>query len=158
MAVDVFFNIEGVKGESKDEKHPDEIQILSYSWGITQTGTMAYGGGGGGGKGNVSDFSFMKRVDSATSRLVNSAQTGEHFKKALLTVRKAGGKQEEYMKMTFWDLLVTSIQFSASSEEPMESVSINFAKYKTEYAPQKEDGSLLPYIESEYDLKQMKGA
>jgi type VI secretion system secreted protein Hcp len=156
MAVDVFLKIEGVKGESKDTKHPNEIDVLSWSWGITQTGTMAYGGGGGGGKANVSDISLMKRMDAATSRLMDSVQNGKHFDSAILTVRKAGGKQEEYFKISFWDLLVTSLQHSASSEEPMESLSLNFAKYKTEYAPQKEDGSLLPYIEFEYDLKKMK--
>jgi hypothetical protein len=79
MAVDYFFKIEGVKGETKDTKHPGEIDVLSWSWGITQTGTMAYAGGGGGGKANVSDFSFMKRLDAATSRLKDSIQKGEHF-------------------------------------------------------------------------------
>jgi type VI secretion system secreted protein Hcp len=153
MAVDYFFKIEGVKGETKDTKHPGEIDVLSWSWGITQTGTMAYAGGGGGGKANVSDFSFMKRLDAATSRLKDSIQKGEHFKTAGLTARKAGGKQEEYYKLSFWDVLVSSWQISGSGEEPMESVSINFGKYKSEYAPQKEDGTLLPYIEFEYDLK-----
>ncbi len=65
MAVDVFLKLEGIKGESSDSTHKEEIEILSYSWGISQTGTMAYGGGGGAGKADFSDISLMKRLDSS---------------------------------------------------------------------------------------------
>ena len=94
MAVDVFLKIDGVKGESKDSVHKEEIDVLSWSWGISQTGTMGYGGGGGAGKANFHDISIMKRVDSATNMLQLSCATGKHYGKAVLTVRKAGDKPD----------------------------------------------------------------
>lgn len=93
MAVDVFLKIKGIDGESADAKHKNEIDVLSYSWGISQTGTMRYGGGGGAGKANFHDFSFMMRVNKATPRLMHACTCGQHIPEAVLAVRKAGGKQ-----------------------------------------------------------------
>jgi type VI secretion system secreted protein Hcp len=156
MAVDVFLKIKGVDGESKDSKHVNEIDVLSYSWGISQTGTMAYGGGGGAGKANFSDFSFMKRLDKASALLELSCATGKHFDDAKLTVRKAGDKPQEYYKVNFYDLLVSSYQLSGSSEEPMESVSINYSKIEIEYAQQDAKGELGGPVFFKYDLKENK--
>ena len=76
MAVDVFLKIKGIPGESADSKHKGEIDVLSYSWGISQTGTMSYGGGGGAGKANFSDFSFMMRMNKATPKLMQACANG----------------------------------------------------------------------------------
>ncbi|HYP13120.1 MAG TPA: type VI secretion system tube protein Hcp, partial [Bryobacteraceae bacterium] len=66
MAVDVFLKVKGIEGESADSKHPNEIDVLSYSWGVSQTGTASYGGGMGAGKANFGDFNFMMRMNKAT--------------------------------------------------------------------------------------------
>jgi type VI secretion system secreted protein Hcp len=91
MSVDVFLKIKGIPGESADGAHKDEIDVLSYSWGISQTGTMSYGGGGGAGKANFGDFNFMMRMNKATPKLMNACATGEHIGDAILSCRKAGG-------------------------------------------------------------------
>ncbi len=81
---------------------------------------------------------------------------GSHIKEGKLTVRKSGDKQQEYYKITFWDLLVSSVQLSGSSEEPMESVSLNYSKIEVEYAPQDASGELGAPVFFKYDLKENK--
>src|SRR5688500_18345117 len=128
MAVDSFLKLDGVKGESKDSKHAGEIDVLSWSWGVAQTGTMAYGGGGGAGKANFQDFSFMHNVDKSSPVLMLKCATGDHIKEATFTSRKAGKTQQEYLIVKINEILVTSVQPSGSSEHPTESVSLNFSK------------------------------
>ena len=153
MAVDTFLKLGDIKGESKDSKHPGEIDVLSWSWGVSQTGTMSYGGGGGAGKANFQDLNFMHNVDKASPILMLKCATGEHIKEATLVSRKAGKTQQEYLIIKLNEILVTSVQPSGSSEHPTESVSINFSKIQLDYKPQKEDGSLDGAVTFVYDIK-----
>ena len=156
MAVDTFLKLGDIKGESKDAKHAGEIEVLSWSFGVSQTGTMGMGGGGGAGKANFSDVSIMHAVDKASPVLMTKCATGEHIKEATMVSRKAGKGQQEYLIIKMNDILVTSVQPSGSSEHPMESVSLNFSKIVLEYHAQKEDGSLDPAVYFKYDVKQNK--
>jgi type VI secretion system secreted protein Hcp len=156
MAVDVFLKIEGIPGESNDDAHKTEIDVLSYSWGVSQTGTASYGGGMGAGKANFGDFNFMMRMNKATPKLMTACATGEHIKGATLSCRKAGGKQQDYMIYKFYDLIISSYQTSASSEEPTESISFNYSKMEMAYKIQKADGTLENGPEFKYDLKSNK--
>jgi type VI secretion system secreted protein Hcp len=156
MAVDVFLKLGDVKGESKDSKHAGEIDVLSWSWGISQTGSMGAGGGGGAGKANFSDLSFMHALDKASPVLMKACATGDHIKDGTLVSRKAGKGQQEYLIIKMSDILVTSVQPSGSSEHPMESVSMQFSKVELEYKPQKDDGSLDAGVTFKYDIKQNK--
>src|SRR2546422_10518761 len=106
--VDYFLKIDGAPGESADAKHKDEIQVLSFSFGESQAGTMAFGGGGGAGKVHMQDFHFMMNVNKASPKLFLACATGDHIPKAVLTGRKAGKDQQDYLKVTFTDLLVSS--------------------------------------------------
>jgi len=156
VAVDVFLKIAGAPGESADHKHKGEIDVLSYSWGVSQTGTMAYGGGGGAGKANFHDFSFMMRMNKATPKLMQACANGSHIPTAILTCRKAGDKQQEYMQYKFYDLLIASYQTSASSEEPTESISFNFSKMEMEYKEQDSKGNLGGSTNFKYNIKENK--
>jgi type VI secretion system secreted protein Hcp len=156
MAVDVFLKINGIPGESADSKHKNEIDVLSYSWGVSQTGTMSYGGGGGAGKANFGDFSFMMRMNKATPKLMQACANGSHVPDAVLTCRKAGDKQQEYMSYKFYDLLISSYQTSASSEEPTESISFNFSKMEMEYKEQDSKGNLGGSTNFKYNIKENK--
>jgi len=159
MAVDYFLKIDGIQGESHDSKHKDEIDLLSFSWGETQTGTHAGGGGGGGGKVSMQDFHFVMKTNKASPKLLLCCANGEHIPKAIFTCRKAGKEQQEFMKMTFSDLLVSSFQTGGSSsgdEIPLDQISINYAKVEYEYRMQSPDGTLGGPIKAGYDLKQMK--
>lgn len=159
MAVDYFLKIKGIEGESHDHKHKDEIDVLSFSWGETQTGTHAGGGGGGAGKVSMQDFHFVMKTNKASPKLLLACANGEHIPQALLTVRKAGKEQQEFMKIEFFDLLVSSYQTGGSSsgdEIPMDQISLNYSKINYEYREQATDGTLKGPIKAGYDLKTMK--
>lgn len=155
MAADIFFKIGDIKGESADDKHKDEIDVLSWQWGVSNAGTMGVGGGGGSGKANFSDLTFMHSVDKASPNLMMKCATGEHIKDATLVQRKAGGKQEEYLIIKLADVIISSVSDSGADGggNPTESVSLNFTKMELEYKPQKADGSLDSGLHFKYDVK-----
>jgi type VI secretion system secreted protein Hcp len=143
MAVDMFLKIEGIEGESSDDKHKKEIDVLSWSWGASQSGTSHMGGGGGSGKVAVQDFSFTKYIDSSSHKLLLACCDGEHIKEAVFVVRKAGKEPLEYLKLTLNNIIVSHIGTGGSGGEDRltENVTLNFSKFKFEYTPQKADGS-----------------
>ena len=114
-AVDYFLKIDGIEGESGDHKNPKQIQLESWSWGETQSGSHSYGGGGGAGKVSMQDFHFVMKVNKASPKLMEHCASGQHIKEALLTCRKAGKEQQEFLKVKFSDLLVSSYQTGGSA-------------------------------------------
>jgi type VI secretion system secreted protein Hcp len=155
-AVDYFLKVDGIDGESTDSKHTNEIDVESWSWGETNSGTHAGGGGGGAGKVSMQDFHFTMRVCKATPKLFLACATGTHIKEAKLTCRKAGTEQQEYMTIKFSDLMVSSYQTGGSAHGevvPIDQVSLNFSKIEYEYKPQKPDGTLGEPVKAGYDLK-----
>lgn len=154
MAVDMFLKIDDVKGESRDSKHKDEIDVLAWSWGMSQSGTTHMGGGGGAGKVSVQDLSLTKYVDKASPNLIMATCNGKHYKEALLTVRKAGEKPLEYIKITMKEVLVSAVSTGGSGGEDRltENVTLNFAEFKVEYTPQKADGSGEAAIEAVWNI------
>ena len=142
--IDMFLKLDDVKGEAMDKSHKDEIDVLAWSWGMSQSGTRHVGGGGGGGKVAVQDLSFTKWVDKSSPILLTYCSQGNQFKKGVLTVRKAGGKEPlEYLIITMKDVIVTSVSTGGSGSENRltENVSLNFAEVYVDYQPQKADGS-----------------
>jgi type VI secretion system secreted protein Hcp len=142
MAVDMFLKLDGIKGESVDSKHKDEIAVLAWSWGMSNSGSAHLGGGAGSGKVNVQDLSLTKYIDVSTPDLMLSCCNGKHIAKAQLTVRKAGETALEYMIIKFEDLLVASVSTGGSGGEDRltEHVSLNFAKVNVEYTQQDQKG------------------
>jgi type VI secretion system secreted protein Hcp len=153
MASDIFARIGDIKGESLDDQHRDEIEVFSWSWGVTQTGSMAHGGGGGSGKAMFQDFTFTHNVDKASPFLMKACATGEHIKEATITMRKVGENPQDFMIITMSDILITSAAESGASEGGTESVSLRCAKVDLEYKPQLADGSLDAGIHFKYDIK-----
>ena len=154
MATDFLLEIEGVKGESTDEKHKGKIEVDSFSWGCTNQATGGRGTGSGAGKADFQDFHFSKQCDSASHDLIKSCATGKHFAKAVLTARKAGTEQQEFLVVTMEDVFVSSFSSSGAAgggSIPLEQVSLNYTKIKYEYMPQKADGSLEGAIMAQYD-------
>jgi type VI secretion system secreted protein Hcp len=157
-AVDYFLKIDGIKGESQDDKHKEEIQLESWSFGESNAGTFSHGGGGGAAKVNMQDFHFVKRADKAGPKLFLACASGEHIKSAILTCRKAGKVQQEYLKVTLGDLLISSYNVSGQAQSnvvPMEEIALNFATIKIEYKEQKADGTLGGSTVAEFNLKTM---
>ena len=152
---DYFLKLDGIDGESVDDKHKGEIDVESFSWGATQAGTFAFGGGGGAGKVQFQDFHFTMRVNKASPKLMLSCASGQHIKSGILIGRKAGEGQQDFYKVTFSDVLISSYQTGGSAGDtvPTDQVSFNFAKIEFSYTPQRADGSLDSAIISGYDLK-----
>lgn len=156
---DAFLKIDGIDGESADSKHKGEIELLSFSWGETQGGTFAQGGGGGAGKVSMQDIHFVSKVNKASPKLFLSCASGEHIKKATLTCRKAGKDQQEFLKYTLSDILVSSYQIGGSSggdSIPLDQVSLNFAKIEIEYKEQLATGGLGGTVKAGWNLKENK--
>jgi len=159
--VDYFLKIDGIQGESQDKVHKNEIQLKSWSFGESNAGTASVSGGQGAGKVQMQDFHFVKTVDKAGPKLFLACAEGEHIKSALLTCRKAGKEQQEYLKITLTDLLVSSYHISGSDGAdivPSEEVALNFTKIKIEYKEQKPDGTLGGSTVGEYNLKTMSSS
>ncbi|MGL4465283.1 MAG: Hcp family type VI secretion system effector [Planctomycetia bacterium] len=160
MAYDAFIKLSDIKGESLDDKHKDEIEVFSFSWGAQQTGTSGIGSGGGSGKVSVQDFSFVKKVDKSSAILFQKCCDGTHIPEAMFVVRKAGGTQLEYLKIKMTDVLISSYQpggTSGGDDIPMEQLSLNFSKVEFDYQPQGKDGKAVGGpVHGGWDLKTNK--
>ena len=154
MAVDMFLKIDGVAGEAQDKTHKEEIDVLAWSWGASNSGTTHMGSGSGGGKANVQDLSVTKYVDSSSARLLQACVTGEHFASANLVCRKAGKTPLEYIKLDLTDVIVTSVSTGGSGGEDRltENVTLNFGHLHHQYIPQKLDGTGDAAKEFKYDI------
>ena len=146
-AGDMFLMVKGakhglIKGESQDDQHKGEIDVLSWSWGMQAKASI--GGGTATGKATINDLRIVKRVDSASTRLMLALRTNEPIQKAVLTLRKAGKSQLEYLKITIEQGRVISLTIDAGdpsgSPDVFEKVSFSFNKIEVEYVPQGKDG------------------
>ncbi|MFN9993051.1 MAG: Hcp family type VI secretion system effector [Phycisphaerales bacterium] len=144
MAFDAFIKIDGITGEAEDHKHKGSIEVFSYNFGVLQRGSSSSGTGAGAGKAEVNNLVFTKRVDKSSPVLFMKCATGEHIKSALLTVRKAGGSQLEFVKVTIDDVVISEFKSGSenkSDEVPMETVELQFTQIKFEYQAQDAKGA-----------------
>jgi type VI secretion system secreted protein Hcp len=158
MAVDIFAKIGDIKGESLDDKHKDEVEVLSYSWGVTNAGTTSGGGGGGAGRATFQDLSIVHKIDKASPQLLRACATGQHLKEATITFRKAGKAQQEFLVIKMNDVIITGVAHSDAhdSEGGSETVNLEFAKVDWEFRPQKPNGTLDAGIHFKFDIKANK--
>lgn len=157
--VDYFLKIDGIEGESNDTKHKNEIDVQSWSFGASQDGITFTGGGLGAGKVNVHDFSFTMSANKASPKLFLACATGQHIKKAVLTCRKAGKDQQEYLVWTFTDLLISSFQTGGSGTAdviPLDQIAFHSTEVVIEYKEQKQDGTMGGTVKAGYDVKANK--
>ena len=157
-AVDYFLRIDGIQGDSANDKHKGEIEVESWSWGETQTGSDGVGGGGGAGKVQISDFQFAARTSKASPQLFEACASGQHLKTALLTAARATGKAEQdFLTFSFSDVIVSSFQISASESAadvaPMDQVALNFSKVQVTFKSQNPDGTPGAATTGGFDLK-----
>jgi type VI secretion system secreted protein Hcp len=181
MAFDAFLKIDGIKGESTDKEHKDEIDLISFSWGETNAGRAfggggIGGGGGGGGAGRVTfqDFHFTHKVDKATPLLFFACASGQHIATATLTCRRPGSpgitaaapdapvpapRPGEFLIYVMTNVLVSSFSdagVSADEDRPVESISLNFTQLQIEYTPQNADGANGTPITRGWDVRANK--
>lgn len=152
MAVDMFLKLGDIQGESRDSKHTNEIEIESFSWGITPPPDDRSG------KVSVGDFNFTKLVDKSSPILMLSCATGKHIGEGVLTVRKAGEKPLEFLVIKMTDILISSYQTGGSSGDvvPADQFSLNFQKIEQTYTPQREDGGADKPVSAGFDVREVK--
>jgi type VI secretion system secreted protein Hcp len=156
MAVDYFLKLDQVDGESVDDKHKNEIQIMSWSWGGTQVSSVAGTGGSGAGKASLSDFSIMAYFDKSTPKFFKSLCAGTHVKTGTMSAIKSGADGKPYLKVDFKEMFVTSLQISGSSEIPTVSVSFSYNEIKVDYSTQNEQGNITSTGAVTYNTKENK--
>ena len=151
--VDYFLKVDGIVGESQDAKHKGEIQLESFGWGETQQAAVGRAGGAAAGKVQMHDFHVAMRVSKASPQLMLACATGQHLKTAVVTARKAGKGQQEFLVYKLTDLLVTSFQTSATPEQlPLDQVSFAFGQISVDYRAQKPDGTLEAAVHAGWDV------
>lgn len=153
---DYYLKIDGIKGESLDDKHKDEIEILSFSFGATNAGSGGVGSGHGTGRVNIHDIHFTKNHDLSSPSLFQHCCTGKHIPNALLTLRKAGDKPLEYLKIKLSDIIVSSFQTTAHGEQdpyPKDEFTLNYAKIEKEYTKQDQKGGAAGVAKMMYNQK-----
>jgi type VI secretion system secreted protein Hcp len=159
MAADYFLKINGIPGESVKDKHKDEIELHSWSWSQTNSGSHAANTGGGQGRVDMEDFEFQMTTNKASTELFLHCANGKHIPDAILACRQQGGKQQEYLKIKFTDLVVSSFKLGGSNDDkttvkPMETIKFNFAKIEFSYSQQDKDGSQKPWATKWYNVKE----
>ena len=154
-AVDYFLKIDGIQGESRDAKHKGEINLESFSWGEANVGAPV--GGAGAGKVQIEDLHVVMKMNKASPLLLLACATGQHLKQAILTARKAGKVQLEFLVFKFTDLLVSSYHTGGNTDiEPTDQVAFNFARIEVTYRPQKPAGSPDTPVTAGWDVKANK--
>ncbi len=157
-AVEYFLKLDGIKGGSNDAKHKDELDVDSFSWGVSSTGGLVgTGAGGGAGKAEVHDFSITARTSVASPLLFQACASGQHIKDAVFTARSAGGGGSEFLRVALTDVVVSSfVTGGGEADSPGDSVSFGFAKVEFEYRPTLATGAAGPPVKAGWDLKANK--
>ena len=150
-AIDCFLWVDGIPGDSVTDGHRDEIEVLSWSWGVSQSGTIGSGGGGAG-KAEFDHFTVGVPQSKASPLLMRAVATGEHLEEARLACRKAGEQQTDYMVITLQDLLISSYGSSSDGSFPSEEITLNFSRVEFTYVPQKADGTFGDPVTVGWDL------
>lgn len=149
-----FLQLDGIEGEATAAGFEKQIEVLSWSWGVSNPATVGTGSGGmTAGRASIGELQVMKAADAATPRLFQNAAAGKHIPKGILVVRReAGDGGFPYLRITLEDVLVTALQLSAGGEQPMESLSVAFGKVVIEYRTTDASGKPSAWIAAGWDL------
>jgi type VI secretion system secreted protein Hcp len=158
MATDIFLKIDGIKGEATDVNHKDEVELLGWSWGVSEVLISSGGGGTVGGAPKVGNLAISKQVDKASPRLLEACLTAKHIDEVVLTQRRAGAGKFSFLAITLKDVLISSLSDSdmGSAPRPTENVAFVFSKVIYEYVPQKPNGQPDTPVTLRWDVKANK--
>ncbi|MHC1742010.1 MAG: Hcp family type VI secretion system effector [Syntrophobacteraceae bacterium] len=165
MAFDAFIKIDGIPGESTDDKHKDWIEVLSYSWGVSQpkSASASTAGGASAERADFQDFSIVKALDKASPKIALACAGGKHVKEVKLELCRAGGDKVKYMEYKMTNCIITSCRRGGAAQGgetlPLEEVGFDYGKIEWTYTQQKrEDGSGGGQVAANWDLQANKGS
>jgi type VI secretion system secreted protein Hcp len=153
MSINFYLKFDGIDGESVHVDHKGEIEASSWSWGLDAPTTGTGGSGGAVGKPRPREFHFVHYYDKASPLLAKNAALGKHVKTAVLSARKAGEQQKDYLKVTMTDVIITSVSISGDGNGPMEEVAMAFNEIDVSYQPQDPKGGLGPAVKFDWNIK-----
>lgn len=143
MTVDCHIKFDGVEGEATHKDHKGEIEVLSWSWGVSNSSGFVSGGGSGKGKAQPQEFNFVHNYDKSSPVLAKHCTQGKHFKEVVVTGRKAGEGQKDFLKVTMKEVFVATVQPAGSSGgDIIEQVSLTYKDIEFAYKPQDDKGGL----------------
>jgi type VI secretion system secreted protein Hcp len=152
-AIDSHLKLAGVTGEATQKDHKDEIELLSWSWGLTNA-AYTTGGGSGKGKAQPGDFTIVKRTDKASPIIAKYCASGKHFADAVLSSAKSGDGQKDFLKVTFKEVFIVSYQVGGSSGADLtESITMSYADVEIGYKPQDDKGGLGGEVKFGWNVK-----
>ena len=152
----MFLKIDGIAGESADAKHKGEIEIESFSWGASDPGTAGPGGGGSTGRVTMEDFSFTTPATRASPKLFLACVERRRIKTALLTLRRSGAQQHDFLKITMSDVQIAGWNQASGGQLPVDQVSMHFGKVQIAYTGQRPDGTPGDTVTAGWDAKNTK--
>ncbi len=165
MAFDSFIKIDGIPGESTDDKHKDWIEILSFDHEMLQpaSATASSAGGATAERVNIGTFNIVHNLDKASAKIYDACCTGKHIKDVTIEMCRAGGDKMKYMEIKLEQVLVSKVSTTGSSKAdsgfPVEAVSFSFGKITWTYSQQKRtDGSGGGNVSAGWDLTANKVA
>ncbi|MHC4229659.1 MAG: Hcp family type VI secretion system effector [Planctomycetota bacterium] len=161
MAADTFLKIDGIEGESTDAKHTKQIEVLSYSHGVSQMGSASDSTAGAKSTGRCDhqDFSIVKELDKASPELNLQCCKGTHIKEMTLELCSATGDKSPYMRYLFEGVIISSISIGGGGGGlPTESVTFNYNKINWIYVDtDHETGKKKGEVKKWWSLKENKG-
>lgn len=146
MAFDCFLKVSGIPGESTDSKHKNWIEVLSFSWGVTQptSASASSGGGASAERADFQDFSVVKALDKASPKLMLACADGTHIDEVVLDLCRAGGDKLKYTEYKLSNVIVSRYSPGGASQGgetlPLEEVSFNYGKVEITYTQQARAG------------------
>jgi type VI secretion system secreted protein Hcp len=159
-AVDMFLKLDGITGEADNPAHQGEIQIESFSWGVSQTGAFSSGGGGGAGKVSIQDFHFFKYIDSSTPDLFLACLSGRAIPKATFSIRQQADNAFDYFTVVLTNVHITGMNQNGTATDadgsPLDNIALNFTKIEWTYTPKTAEGTAGTPVKGGWDLKANK--
>jgi len=156
MAIDTHIKFDGIDGESMHKDHKGEVAVLSWSWGLTSAAGASTGAATSKRKAVPQEMRIVHRYDKASPMLAKQAVLGRHVPSAVLTARKAGEGQKDFLKVTMKEVFITSVQASEGGEGPTEEVAMSYGTIDFEYRPQNDKGSLGSPVQFGWNIKSGK--
>jgi len=160
MAFDAFIKIDGIEGESSDDRHTGWIEVIRYGWGIKQKAswTASSVGGGSSERADFSDFRFRKLLDRSTPNLVLSCASGDHIDKIVVELCRAGAEKIKFVTYMLSNCLISRVVTNSGSDVKgqfsAETVDINFGIFEWSYHQQaRKGGGLVGNIAAGWDLQ-----